>query len=524
MNKIETIAMYLPQFHEIPENDQWWGKGYTEWTAVKNAEKLFDGHNQPREPLNDNYYNLLDKSVMEQQSNMAKKYGLDGFCFYHYYFKNGKKILEKPAENLLAWKDLDMHFCFCWANETWARTWSKLKGSNAWSDKYEQSVIEEKNNGILLEQEYDREEAWKEHFEYLLPFFKDQRYIKHNGAPVFLIYKPNDIICLADMMYYWKARASENGINDIYVIGMNTVKKLNGLDAILLNGPLMYWSLGYGKIKQHRKCNIANYQYEEVWQKAIEVEPIPEHRTYFGAFTDFDDTPRRGTKGTFLNGTSVELFEKYLYLLMEKNLLEGNEYIFINAFNEWGEGMYLEPDKKNGYKYLESLQKVKKKINDDQNQIKYRKIKAVTDTIYEDEQMQQKIEKYGSYITLLDRWMTLREEHQHLADYLKKYHYEAVAVYGVGVLGRHLMSELLSDGITVKYTIDRREGVLYSGVKSCKLHIDLEKVDAIIVTAVYEFDNIWKDIRACKLSCPILSLEELIDGVSYWHMKKRTKG
>ena len=125
MDKIKTIAMYLPQFHETPENNKWWGEGFTEWTAVTKAEKLFEGHNQPREPLSNNYYNLLDRKAMEQQAGLAKQYGLDGFCFYHYYFKNGKKVLERPAENLLKWKELDMPFCFCWANEGWARTWSR---------------------------------------------------------------------------------------------------------------------------------------------------------------------------------------------------------------------------------------------------------------------------------------------------------------------------------------------------------------------------------------------------------------
>ena len=126
MNRIKTIAMYLPQFHEVPENNEWWGEGYTEWIAAKKAEKLFDGHYQPREPLNDNYYDLMDKSTMLWQAEIARQYLLDGFCFYHYYFKEGRKILEKPAENLLKWKDVNMPFCFCWANESWGRTWSKI--------------------------------------------------------------------------------------------------------------------------------------------------------------------------------------------------------------------------------------------------------------------------------------------------------------------------------------------------------------------------------------------------------------
>ena len=122
------IVRYLPQFHRVKENDEWWGDGYTEWTAVRNAESLFFKHEQPRIPLDERYYDLLDKEVMLWQANLAKKYGVGGFSFYHYWFENGRRILERPAENLLKWQDVDMPFCFTWANETWARTWSKMRG------------------------------------------------------------------------------------------------------------------------------------------------------------------------------------------------------------------------------------------------------------------------------------------------------------------------------------------------------------------------------------------------------------
>ena len=124
--ELRALAMYLPQFHRVPENDAWWGEGFTEWTAVKKAVPLFEGHEQPRTPLNSNYYDLMDKGTMEWQADLAKKYGIDGFCFYHYWFRDGRRILEKPAENLLQWKDIDMPFCFCWDPVSWARTWTKL--------------------------------------------------------------------------------------------------------------------------------------------------------------------------------------------------------------------------------------------------------------------------------------------------------------------------------------------------------------------------------------------------------------
>ncbi len=133
----KVLAFYLPQFHQVKENDAWWGEGFTEWMAVRRAKTLFPEHNQPRRPLNDNYYDLTDKKTMEWQANLAKKYCVDGFCFYHYYFKDGRKSLEKPAENLLSWTDVDMPFCFCWANESWARSWGGVSGANPWADKFE---------------------------------------------------------------------------------------------------------------------------------------------------------------------------------------------------------------------------------------------------------------------------------------------------------------------------------------------------------------------------------------------------
>ena len=195
---MKTIAIYLPQFHEVEENNQWWGKGFTDWITVKNAQPLCAGHRQPRVPLGQNYYDLSNHDVMQWQAKLAKRYHISGFCFYHYWFKDGRKILEKPAENLLEWMDIDMPFCFSWANQTWARTWTNIQNSNAWTGSdYEKSDEEE---GILLRQSYGGKKEWKEHFEYLLPFFKDDRYIQYDKKPIFLIYKPEYMYCLDNMM------------------------------------------------------------------------------------------------------------------------------------------------------------------------------------------------------------------------------------------------------------------------------------------------------------------------------------
>ena len=503
MDEIKTIAMYLPQFHEIPENSRWWGEGYTDWTAVKKAEPLLEGHNQPREPLEDNYYNLLEKSTMEQQAELAKKYALDGFCFYHYYFKNGKKILEQPAENLLKWKDLEMPFCFCWANESWARTWSRAKNKNVWADKFE-AESHDKKDEVLLEQKYGREQAWEEHFNYLLPFFEDKRYIRQGDAPVFLITIPGNIIGLAEMICFWKTKAREHGISDIYVIGLSTERRLNGLDAVLINGPSRYLAT----TEQYWKSGVRCYDYDAVWESALRMQKIPDCKTYFGGFVDYDDTPRRGENGVVFEGACPDKFGQYIYQLMKKNKTAGNEYVFINAFNEWGEGMYLEPDKKNGSKYLEALLDMKRKVNGEKLQIKPGAEEA--GPARDDDWYDEKLEKFRSYFSIMDQWMTLRESGVHLSDYLRQYEYNKVAIYGMGILGKHLIKELTDDGVDVRYIIDRKEEHKYNGIEVCKINNNLEQVDAIIVTAIHEYDTIWKSIRSCGITFPVVSLEELI--------------
>lgn len=193
---MKVIAFYLPQFHSIPENDMMWGKGFTEWVNVKKSKPLFKGHYQPRKPLNDNYYNLLDDDIKKWQVNLAKEHGIYGFCFYHYWF-NGKKLLEKPVEQFLNNSNLDISFCLSWANEAWSKAWVS------------------KSDEVLYEQEYGNEKNWEEHFTYLLPFFKDKRYIKENNKPLFIIYRPELIDCLNEMLDYLDKRAKECGFSGI---------------------------------------------------------------------------------------------------------------------------------------------------------------------------------------------------------------------------------------------------------------------------------------------------------------------
>ena len=193
---MKIIAFYLPQFHSFKENDEWWGKGFTEWTNVKNAKPLFKGHYQPRIPLNKNYYNLTNVDTLKWQADIAKKYGIYGFCYYHYWF-DGHMLMEKPMELMLANEEVDLPFCICWANENWTKAWAQH------------------SKKVLISQTYGDRSDWEKHFYYLLPFFMDKRYIYKDEMPIFVIYRPELIPTLRPMLEFWDKLAKENGLKGI---------------------------------------------------------------------------------------------------------------------------------------------------------------------------------------------------------------------------------------------------------------------------------------------------------------------
>ena len=257
----KILAVYLPQFHETPDNNLWWGEGFTDWQSVKTAEPLFTMHNQPRVPLESQYYDLSQKETMMNQAQLAKKYGIDGFCFYHYYFENGKRELEKPAENLLKWKDIDMPFCFNWASESWIRSWSKICG-NVWAEKYEK---EDNLGSVLAKQNYGTEREWVNHFNYLLPFFQDSRYIRIDNRPVFIFYSPDDIAVLHEMIACWRELAEKAGLKGLYLIGAHMNAADRSLDAAIVYEPrnaINKLNL-QGKVKLNN--NVRCFEYESLW-------------------------------------------------------------------------------------------------------------------------------------------------------------------------------------------------------------------------------------------------------------------
>ena len=345
---MKVLALNLPQFHEVPENNEWWGKGFTEWTNVKKAKPLYEGHIQPMAPL-EGYYDLSKVEAINHQAELARKYNVFGFVYFHYWYE-GRKMLEKPCEILLQHPEIDFNYCFCWANHSWTRAW----------DGKEQQV--------LLKQTYGGVEDWENHINYLLPFFKDERYIKHNKRPMFFIYNSSVIPAVNDMIDYWEKRVKEEGLSGLYIVEYIstkcTVPHIKKSSAVYEDEPL--YSLRFQTSifqKAYRvmrkKLNLVEYQdYDTINQMMLQ-----KNRTYGGrkiiqgCFPAWDNSPRRGNKGSMIvkNAEPVKFGKYFSELLKCKRTDVSKEYIVINAWNEWGEGAVLEPSKEYKYAYLESI-------------------------------------------------------------------------------------------------------------------------------------------------------------------------
>ena len=357
---MKLITFYLPQFHEIPENNNAWGEGFTEWVNVKKARPLFWGHHQPRRPLDDNYYNLLDDGAMEWQTDLAKRAGIYGFCFYHYWFA-GRMVLEKPVQMLLDNKKINLHYCFSWANEPWTKTWHGAGGEKE----------------ILIPQSYGKEEEWRAHYNYFRPFFLDRRYIKEKNCPMLLIYRLRNISHFNDMIRYWNVCAKEDGFSGIFIVSMDTwrdhadkscwVNASVDFEPGKSRGEAMH-SVSFLKPKKTEsllwnRLAVPSISYQETNKQMLKC---PHGKNQFRTvFVDFDDSPRRRERAIIAKGSTPKRFGKYLKKSMELSRQEGNAYVFINAWNEWGEGNYLEPDTRHGYAYLKQVKKVyqKDKLN-----------------------------------------------------------------------------------------------------------------------------------------------------------------
>lgn len=359
MSKHKIIAIHLPQFHPIPENDMWWGKGFTEWTNVAKALPLFKGHYQPHVPSDLGFYDLRMQEAREAQAELAKEYGIHGFCYYHYWF-SGKKLLESPTESILASQKPDFPFCICWANETWSRTWNGNE------------------QNILIKQEYSVQDHVA-HFNYLLPFFQDPRYIRVNGKPLFVFYNSKNIPDFEKAVKQWRDMALQAGLGDLYLCQMQSkaldkdFRKL-GLDAGIdfmpdwANMPsakkpnFVVRVLNKLKVIQHNEASNKVYSYadavEHYSKNAYEKGIFP------CIFPSWDNSARKQKKATIFVQSTPALFGKWLRNIQKnyKPTSEEENYIFINAWNEWAEGNHLEPDLKWGRKYLEEIKKLQSSL------------------------------------------------------------------------------------------------------------------------------------------------------------------
>lgn len=355
----KLIAWYLPQYHCIPENDEFWGKGFTDWVTVKNARPLYKGHQQPRIPLNNNYYDLSVKENIAWQAKLAKEHGIYGFGIYHYWFNNEKNLLTRPSDLLLNNKDIDIHYFMAWDNASWKRSWSAVDG-NAWTSMTSNNDKKHYGNGILIPYILGEEKDWENHYYHLLKHFKDDRYIKIDNKPIFVILQYDENI--KKMSNYWNLLAQKDGFNGMYFIYRN--KKWFNWDknAIRFNyephfdgweNPTM-WERRVEKLKRilHFHQNDNYYNYDTIWKKIIENAEKASPNEYLGAFVNFDDSPRRSTKGRIVKGASPEKFKYYLSKLLAVSERQEKEFIFITAWNEWGEGAYLEPDNIYKLEYL----------------------------------------------------------------------------------------------------------------------------------------------------------------------------
>lgn len=501
------LAFYLPQFHETEDNNLWWGKGFTEWEAVKASEAYFPGHQEPRIPLDRNYYDLSRKETMEWQAELAKKYGIGGFCFYHYYFKNGKRELELPAENLLQWTDIDMPFCFNWAHDSWIRSWSKLNGL-VWAEKHE-TEDNGNQNGILAEQDYGTYDDWVRHFEYLLPFFKDSRYIKKDGKPVFLFYKPNNIGPLQKMMECWRKLALEAGFPGLYLIGEHLNAPDCSLDAALVHEPRNSMDILNNAGRTEIRNGVRCYEYREIWETILDTEPIWGYKTYFCGATGYDDTPRRGSRGESLVHHSPEIFKQNLAGLIRKSCREGNEFLFLNAWNEWGEGMYLEPDEKDRFQYLESVRDAIQEVSGSQEP--WEEINQTQKMEKRLDALEYESKKYRQMARILEKWLYLEQENGvDLFRFFQNEHISNVAVYGMAELGKRLLTQLRKEKLDVRFGIDRSSaGQFGKGFTICRPEDVFPEADAIIITA-YDTTSIENMLRK-KFPGTIYTLEEIMD-------------
>ena len=363
---VKALAFYLPQYHPIPENDKWWGEGFTEWRSVSGAKPRFSGHYQPHIPADLGFYDLRVAETREKQADLAREYGIDGFCYYHYWF-DGKQLLERPLQEVLKANKPDFPFCMCWANENWTRAWDGL------------------DREVLIAQNYTLEDSLA-HIESLLPYFRDDRYIKVDGKPLFLVYRPDHIVNAAAYFEKWTEIARGAGLPGLYLCAVKNgfVESSDceimscGYDAIVdfqpnrRDFPVATTSSQFlvdlarkilpNSMFQYIKTNASaanRIDYKALVKYVTRKSWPKDYRKYPVVFPSWDNTARRKTP-TIIQNLDPALYGEWLSYAVSSvsQYPESERFVFINAWNEWAEGCHLEPDLKLGRGFLQATKSV----------------------------------------------------------------------------------------------------------------------------------------------------------------------
>lgn len=360
-NKIDVIAFYLPQYHPTKENDEWYGKGFTEWTNVGKAQPIFRGHYQPKVPADLGYYDLRIPEIRQQQADLAKEAGITAFCYYHYWFGNGQELLKMPLQEVVHMKEPDFPFCICWANHTWYnKTWNA-----------EQNIL---NKKPIMLQEYPGELDWETHFYSLLEIFRDSRYYKIDERLVFVLYHVSEIPQVAAFMTCWQKLAKKEGIGGFYFMSYvddiadadNPIHQLCEKTILSCKGNIE--SLGNNKkirklsrffrtfIAQLLHIPLNVYDYAKVRDLLVDRRYMNENVVPV-LLPNWDNTPRRGVGAMVLHNATPKQFYKHCKDVF--SLIQGkkDKIVFVKSWNEWGEGNYMEPCLKYGHGYINALKR-----------------------------------------------------------------------------------------------------------------------------------------------------------------------
>lgn len=355
---VRLITFYLPQFHPIPENDEWWGKGFTEWTNVVKAKPRFPDHYQPHIPADLGFYDLRLAETRQAQADLARKYGIYGFCYYHYWF-NGKLLLERPFNEVLASGKPDFPFCLCWANENWTRTWDGLEKQ------------------VLMGQKYCDEDD-RQHIQWLAKAFQDERYIRVEDKPLFLVYKASGLPDPLKTTSIWREEARKIGIGEIFLCRVESYSSERsdptkiGFDAAVefqpdwVNTEFKTYTPQSGILERLvRKLGMSNKEFEccQILDYSSMIEKMlqkstPPYKRFPCVVPSWDNSARRKTGAAIVKDSTPELYEKWLKNVVELTTKTDKEnFIFINGWNEWAEGNHLEPCQRWGHAYLEATRR-----------------------------------------------------------------------------------------------------------------------------------------------------------------------